>query len=289
MQPADHTENRMGEKMDKYAEKLENCVSYVRTVTDFVPKVAIVLGSGLNDYADQVEKVCEISYRDIPGFPVSTAPGHDGRFIFGTVAGVPVVVMKGRIHYYEGYEISDVVLPERLMRRLGAEVLLLTNAAGGVNKSFRPGDFMVIRDQITCFVPSPLRDGDWSAYGSVFPDMSNVYDRDLAAKILAAAARAGYVLQQGVYLQASGPAFETRAEINAFRTLGADAVGMSTAVEATAVHQMGMRVCGLSCITNMACGVTDAPITGEEVNATAARVAREFTSLVTIIIQAVGK
>lgn len=275
--------------MDKYVEKLENCVKYVRTVTDFVPKAAIVLGSGLNDYADSVEKVCEISYRDIPGFPVSTAPGHDGRFIFGHVKGVPVVVMKGRVHYYEGYEISDVVLPERLMRRLGAEVLLLTNAAGGVNTGFRPGDFMVIRDQITSFVPSPLRDGDWSAYGSVFPDMSNVYDNELAARILAAAARAGYVLQQGVYLQAPGPAFETKAEIRAYRTLGADAVGMSTTVEATAAHQMGMKICGLSCITNMACGVTDRPITGEEVNETAARVAKEFKALVTIIIEAVGK
>ena len=275
--------------MDKYVEKLENCVKYVRTVTDFVPKVAIVLGSGLNNYADSVEKVCEISYRDIPGFPVSTAPGHDGRFIFGRVQGVPVVVMKGRVHYYEGYEISDVVLPERLMRRLGAEVLLLTNAAGGVNTGFRPGDFMVIRDQITSFVPSPLRDGDWSAYGSVFPDMSTVYDNGLAAGILAAAARAGYVLQQGVYLQAPGPAFETRAEIRAYRILGADAVGMSTAVEATAAHQMGMKICGLSCITNMACGVTDRPITGEEVNETAARVAKDFKALVTIIIEAVGK
>ena len=275
--------------MDKYVEKLENCVKYVRTVTDFVPKVAIVLGSGLNNYADSVEKVCEISYRDIPGFPVSTAPGHDGRFIFGRVQDVPVVVMKGRVHYYEGYEISDVVLPERLMRRLGAEVLLLTNAAGGVNTGFRPGDFMVIRDQITSFVPSPLRDGDWSAYGSVFPDMSTVYDNGLAAGILAAAARAGYVLQQGVYLQAPGPAFETRAEIRAYRILGADAVGMSTAVEATAAHQMGMKICGLSCITNMACGVTDRPITGEEVNETAARVAKDFKALVTIIIEAVGK
>ncbi|MBO4289825.1 MAG: purine-nucleoside phosphorylase [Lachnospiraceae bacterium] len=275
--------------MDKYVEKLENCVEYVRTVTDFVPSVAIVLGSGLNNYADQVEKVCEISYRDIPGFPVSTAPGHDGRFIFGWIRKVPVVVMKGRIHYYEGYEISDVVLPVRLMRCLGAGVLLLTNAAGGVNKDFHVGNFMVIRDQITCFVPSPLRDGDWSAYGSVFPDMSDVYDSELAGKILAAAGRAGYVLQQGVYLQASGPAFETKAEIRAFRTMGADAVGMSTAVEATAAHQMGMRVCGLSCITNMACGVTDRPITGAEVNETAERVAADFTALVSLITEAVGK
>ena len=275
--------------MDKYVEKLENCVKYVRTVTDFVPKVAIILGSGLNDYADHVEKTCEISYRDIPGFPVSTAPGHDGRFIFGTVKGVPVVVMKGRIHYYEGYEMSDVVLPVRLMRRLGAEILLLTNAAGGVNQQFRVGDFMVIRDQITDFVPSPLRDGDWSAFGPVFPDMSDVYDSVLAGKILAAAARAGYVLQQGVYLQTSGPAFETKAEIRMFRTLGADAVGMSTAVEATAAHQMGMRVCGMSCITNMACGVTDKPLSGAEVNETAERVAKDFTALVTIIIETVGK
>ena len=275
--------------MDKYVEKLENCVRYVRTVTDFVPKVAIVLGSGLNNYADQVEKVCEIGYRDIPGFPVSTAPGHDGRFIFGTIKGIPVVVMKGRIHCYEGYEISDVVLPERLMRRLGAEILLLTNAAGGVNLGFHAGCFMVIRDQITSFVPSPLRDGDWSAYGAVFPDMSNVYDKELSEKILAAAAKAGYALEQGVYLQAPGPAFETKAEIRAYRTLGADAVGMSTAVEATAAHQMGMRICGLSCITNMACGVTDAPITGAEVNETAERVAQDFTALVTIIIETVGK
>lgn len=275
--------------MDRFVEKLENCAAYVRGMTDFVPRVALILGSGLNNYAEQVDAVCEIRYRDIPGFPVSTAPGHDGRFIMGYVNGVPVIVMKGRIHYYEGYEMSDVVLPVRLMRRLGAEILLLTNAAGGVNESFRVGNFMVIRDQITSFVPSPLRDGDWSAYGAVFPDMSNVYDAKLAAAILTCAASEGYVLQQGVYLQTSGPQFETKAEIRMFRTLGADAVGMSTAVEAVAAHQMGMRVCGLSCITNMACGVTDRPLSGAEVNETAERVEKDFVRLVTAIVGAIGK
>ena len=275
--------------MDPFVEKLENTAAKVREKTDFVPKVALILGSGLNNYADRVETVCEIPYREIPGFPVSTAPGHDGRFILGCVDGVPVIVMKGRIHYYEGYPMSDVVLPVRLMRKLGAEVLLLTNAAGGVNEQFRVGDFMVIRDQITSFVPSPLRDGDWSAYGPVFPDMSNVYDAGLAAKILACGARNGFVLRQGVYLQTSGPQFETKAEIRMFRTLGADAVGMSTAVEAVAAHQMGMKVCGISCITNMACGITDRPLSGAEVNETAERVENDFVRLVTAVIGAVGR
>ncbi len=275
--------------MDPFVEKLENTAAKVREKTDFVPKVALILGSGLNNYADRVETVCEIPYREIPGFPVSTAPGHDGRFILGYVDGVPVIVMKGRIHYYEGYPMSDVVLPVRLMRKLGAEVLLLTNAAGGVNEQFRVGDFMVIRDQITGFVPSPLRDGDWSAYGPVFPDMSNVYDAGLAAKILACGARNGFVLRQGVYLQTSGPQFETKAEIRMFRTLGADAVGMSTAVEAVAAHQMGMKVCGISCITNMACGITDRPLSGAEVNETAERVENDFVRLVTAVIGAVGR
>ena len=275
--------------MDPFVEKLENTAAKVREKTDFVPKVALILGSGLNNYADRVETVCEIPYREIPGFPVSTAPGHDGRFILGYVDGVPVIVMKGRIHYYEGYPMSDVVLPVRLMRKLGAEVLLLTNAAGGVNEQFRVGDFMVIRDQITGFVPSPLRDGDWSAYGPVFPDMSNVYDAGLAAKILTCGARNGFVLRQGVYLQTSGPQFETKAEIRMFRTLGADAVGMSTAVEAVAAHQMGMKVCGISCITNMACGITDRPLSGAEVNETAERVENDFVRLVTAVIGAVGR
>ena len=259
---------------------LEKWVRTVREKTDFLPEIGIVLGSGLGDFARQVEKSAEISYDSLPGFPVSTVAGHAGKLIFGYVHSVPVVVMQGRVHYYEGYSMNEVVAPIRLMGLLGAKKLLLTNAAGGVNTSFTPGDLMLITDHISAFVPSPLRGENPQELGPRFPDMSRVYDAEMGRAVLEAGEKLGEPLQQGVYLQWQGPNYETPAEIRMFRTLGADAVGMSTVCEAIAARHMGLRVCAISCITNMACGILPKPLSHEEVQQTANRVKDKFQALV---------
>ena len=259
---------------------LEKWVRTVREKTDFLPEIGIVLGSGLGDFARQVEKSAEISYDSLPGFPVSTVAGHAGKLIFGYVRSVPVVVMQGRVHYYEGYSMEQVVAPIRLMGMLGAKKLLLTNAAGGVNTDFTPGDLMVITDHISAFVPSPLRGENPEELGPRFPDMSRVYDEAMGRAVLTAGEKLGQSLRQGVYLQWQGPNYETPAEIRMFRTLGADAVGMSTVCEAIAARHMGLRVCAISCITNMACGILPQPLSHEEVQQTADRVKDKFQALV---------
>lgn len=269
-------------------EKLKQCESCVRRVTDFTPRVAVVLGSGLGDYANTIRVAAQVPYGDIGGFPVSTVPGHDGRFIFGYVEDVPVVCMKGRVHYYEGYEISDVVLPIRLMKLLGAEILFLTNASGGVNTSFHAGDLMLITDHISCFAPNPLVGANIEQLGTRFPDMSHVYDPELQEIIRTVAGEKGISLQQGVYAQLTGPSFETPAEIRMLRTWGCDAVGMSTAVEAVAAAHMGMRICGISCVCNLAAGMTANPLSHREVQEAADRTAPVFKSLVTESVKRFG-
>lgn len=259
---------------------LEKWVRAVREVTDFTPEIGIVLGSGLGDFARLVDRKAEVSYDSLPGFPVSTVAGHAGKLIFGYVRSVPVVVMQGRVHYYEGYSMEQVVAPIRLMGLLGAKKLLLTNAAGGVNTSFTPGDLMLITDHISAFVPSPLRGENPQELGPRFPDMSRVYDEEMGRAVLEAGEKLGESLQQGVYLQWQGPNYETPAEIRMFRTLGADAVGMSTVCEAIAARHMGLRVCAVSCITNMACGILPQPLSHEEVQQTANRVKDKFQALV---------
>lgn len=259
---------------------LEKWVRAVREVTDFTPEIGIVLGSGLGDFARLVDRKAEVSYDSLPGFPVSTVAGHAGKLIFGYVRSVPVVVMQGRVHYYEGYSMEQVVAPIRLMGLLGAKKLLLTNAAGGVNTSFTPGDLMLITDHISAFVPSPLRGENPQELGPRFPDMSRVYDEEMGQAVLTAGEKLGESLQQGVYLQWQGPNYETPAEIRMFRTLGADAVGMSTVCEAIAARHMGLRVCAVSCITNMACGILPQPLSHEEVQQTANRVKDKFQALV---------
>ena len=270
-------------------EKLMRCYKTVKEKVDFQPKVALVLGSGLGDYADRMEIEAELDYHDIDGFPVSTIPGHKGRFVFGHVGEVPVVVMQGRVHYYEGYSIQDVVLPVRLMRMMGAEVLFLTNAAGGVNYDFHAGDLMMITDQISSFVPSPLIGPNMEELGVRFPDMSDVYDKELQNVIRATAKELNIPLQEGVYLQLTGPAYESPAEVRMCRILGADAVGMSTACEAVAANHMKMKICGISCISNLACGMRDQPLDHKEVQEAADRVAPLFRKLVTRSIQEIGK
>ena len=265
-------------------EILQNAVRAIRKITDFEPEIAAVLGSGLGAFADNVEKVCEIDYKDIEGFPTSTVPGHRGRFVFGYVAGKKVVIMQGRVHYYEGYPMTDVVLPTRLMKLMGAKVLFLTNAAGGLNYDFAAGDFMMITDHIMNFVPSPLIGPNMDELGVRFPDMSEVYKKDLQQIIRDSAAKLGIKLQEGVYIQLTGPNFETPREVKMCRILGADAAGMSTAAEAVVANHMGMKVCGISCISNLGCGMMDQPLSHEEVQETADRVAGKFKKLVTEVI-----
>lgn len=262
-------------------DKLMKCYAQIREITDFIPKVAIVLGSGLGDFAEQIHVEKEVPYSELQGFPVSTVQGHDGRFIFGYIDAVPVVCMKGRVHYYEGYDITDVVLPTRLMKLLGAEILFLTNAAGGVNTSFHAGDLMLIKDQISLFAPNPLIGENIEELGTRFPDMSHVYDMDLQRCIRDTARKNGIFLQEGVYAQLTGPSFETPAEIRMMRTLGCDAVGMSTVVEAIAANHCGMRICGISCISNLAAGMTDAPLSHKEVQEAADMAAPAFKKLLT--------
>lgn len=275
--------------MSEVYEKLMRCLESVRKHTDFCPEVALVLGSGLGDYADSIQVETEISYSEIGEFPVSTVPGHDGRFIFGYVNKVPVVCMKGRVHYYEGYPISDVVLPVRLMKLMGAKTLFLTNASGGVNPDFKAGDLMLIRDHIACFVPSPLIGPNEEALGVRFPDMSEVYDKDLQDIIRDCAKEAGISLREGVYLQLTGPAYESPAEVRMVSRLGADAVGMSTAVEAVAANHMGMKICGISCVCNPAAGLSPTPLSHEEVQEAANKTAPPFKKLVTAAITRMGQ
>ncbi len=267
--------------MSEIYEKLNGCLKSVRAKTDFVPQVAIVLGSGLGDYANDIKVECEIDYHDIEGFPISTVPGHAGKFIFGYVNDIPVVCMKGRVHYYEGYPISDVVLPTRLMKLLGAKILFLTNASGGLNSSFKAGDFMMLTDHISCFAPNPLIGQNIDELGTRFPDMTHVYDEDLRKIIEEVASKEGIDLKKGVYAQLTGPSFESPAEIRMLRTLGVDAVGMSTVVEAIAANHMGMKICGISCVCNLAAGMTDNPLTHDEVQAAANEAAPKFKKLLT--------
>lgn len=275
--------------MNPVYEKLEQCLMQVRKKTTFKPEVALVLGSGLGDYISEMKIVETISYAEIEGFPQSTVAGHQGRFVFGYVHEVPMVVMQGRVHYYEGYPITDVVLPIRLMGLLGAKTLILTNAAGGINYNFQPGNLMMITDHITTAVPSPLIGPNIEELGTRFPDMSQVYNKELQELIRQAARTEGISLQQGVYMQLTGPAYETPAEIRMCRILGADAVGMSTACEAVAANHMGLRVCGISFITNMAAGMSMQPLNHKEVQETADRVAGEFRRLVRETIRLIGE
>ena len=270
--------------MSDLYQKLETCLASVRKRTDFKPEVALILGSGLGDYADEIQIETTIDYTEIEGFPTSTVAGHKGRFVFGYVKNVPVVIMQGRVHYYEGYPMTDVVLPTRLMGMMGAKKLFLTNAAGGVNPNFKPGDFMMITDHITTGIPSPLIGPNIDELGTRFPDMSEVYSKRLQDVIRKCAGECDIKLQEGVYVQFTGPNYETPAEVRLAQRWGGDAVGMSTACEAMAARHMGMEVCGISCITNMAAGISKEALDHKEVQETADRVAKSFKELVAKVV-----
>ncbi|MDR0949347.1 MAG: purine-nucleoside phosphorylase [Lachnospiraceae bacterium] len=263
----------------------EKCLEWIRMKTALIPKVAVVLGSGLGCFAQELQIETTISYREIPGFPESTVEGHEGAFLFGYLDKIPVVCMKGRVHYYEGYSMKEVLLPIRLLGLLGANTILLTNAAGGVNPSFHPGQLMMIKDHIACFVPNPLVGIHDEIYGPRFPDMTHIYDKSMRQTAAQIAQELGIALAEGVYTQLSGPSYETPAEIALLRQLGCDAVGMSTAVEAIGARHMGLKVCGISCISNMAAGMSDNILNHEEVQQMANLVSHHFCLLVTELIK----
>ncbi len=265
--------------------QLQHMLEFIRRKTDFVPEVGLVLGSGLGGFAAHVHPVCTFPFSEIPGFPVSTVTGHAGQLILGTAEGVKVAVLSGRVHYYEGYEPEQVVVPVRLLKLLGIRVLLLTNAAGGLNPAFHPGDFMLLTDHIASFVPSPLRGANPADLGPRFPDMSAAYASELRKVVQTAAGKVGLPLQTGVYLQAPGPQYETPAEIRLFRALGADAVGMSTAMETIAAVHAGLQVIAISLITNLAAGISTTPLSHLEVTAAADRAASGFQQLVAGILR----
>ncbi len=257
----------------------------VRSKTDLVPETAIVLGSGLGALADEIDVHSVVDYKEIPDFPVSTVEGHKGRFVFGNIEDKPVVIMQGRVHYYEGYPMESVVLPIRLMRLMGAEKLILTNASGGINKDFNAGDLMLISDHISSFVPNPLIGANIDEFGVRFPDMSDIYSERMRIKAKQTAEKNNIELKEGVYAQFSGPSYECPAEIRMLRTVGVDAVGMSTACEAVTAKHCGFEVCGISCISNMACDITKIPLSHEEVQECADRTAPIFKQLVRELVK----
>lgn len=273
--------------MDTGMERLERAVQCIRAKTDAVPTVGLVLGSGLGSYADTLEHPVAIPYSEIPGFPVSTVSGHAGQFVLGTKHGKQVIAMQGRVHFYEGYSQAEITLPVRIMKRLGVENLVLTNAAGGVNTAFPVGTLMLICDHINYSGANPLIGPNVSAFGPRFPDMSDIYTKALRQKLKQAAAAAKIPLEEGVYMMFSGPSYETPAEIRMARVLGADAVGMSTAPEAIVARHCGMQVMGISCITNPAAGVMDAPLSHTEVVEVSARVNSRFVQLLDLLLREV--
>lgn len=275
--------------MNEVYSKVLKCYESIKDRVPFKPKVALVLGSGLGDYGNDIKVVSSLPYNEIADFPVSTVPGHKGQFIFGYVNDVPVVCMQGRVHYYEGYPVTDVVLPTRLMKMMGADILFLTNASGGINLDLTAGDFMLITDHISNFAPNPLIGQNIEELGTRFPDMSKVYDEELCNIIRSSASDLSIKIKEGVYIQTTGPSFESPAEIRMFKALGADAVGMSTVVEAIAANHCGMRICGISCVCNLAAGLSPNPLTHDEVQAAAKAAAPLFKKLVTESISRFGK
>ena len=259
---------------------INDAVAFIRSKSSLQPEVGVILGSGLGNVVDAVETEASIPYDDIPGAKASTVAGHQGRLILGRANGTPVAIMQGRVHFYEGYEMADVMFLARVLGRLGIKKLVVTNAAGGINTAFKPGDLMLISDHINLMGMNPLRGPNVEDLGVRFPDMSDAYSEELRGIAREVAASQNLQVQEGVYLALSGPTYETPAEIRAFRILGADAVGMSTAPEVIAASHMQIPVLGISCITNMAAGILKQKLSHQEVMETTARVQKEFTGLV---------
>jgi len=269
--------------MDQY-ERIMDAVGFIKKNSPLLPQAGVVLGSGLGEFAASVSGQTAIAYADIPHFKKVSVAGHAGRLVLGKIGSMPVAVLQGRYHYYEGHDISDVVFPVRVLAKLGVKSLLLTNAAGGIGRDLRPGDLMVIRDHINLMGINPLRGANDERLGPRFPDMSAVYDSGFQDVIISAQKEIGLESRRGVYLALSGPSYETPAEIRMLAALGADAVGMSTVPEAVCARHAGMRVAGISCITNLAAGISAQPLSHKEVTETAERVKGDFIKLLKLVV-----
>ncbi|MGE5678594.1 MAG: purine-nucleoside phosphorylase [Pseudomonadota bacterium] len=265
--------------------KINEAKDYIIKNVGKTPEIALILGSGLGDMAEEAENKTFVDYKDIPNFPVSTVQGHKGRLVFGTIGGRDVVFMQGRFHYYEGYRMDEVVFPIWVFKALGVKKLIVTNAAGGVNTSFRPGDLMLIADHINFALTNPLIGPNFEELGPRFPDMSEACSREMADVVRKCAKAEGIDLQEGTYVFLTGPTYETPAEIRAMRVLGADAVGMSTVPEIITANHCGIKTVGISCITNMAAGILDQPLNHKEVIETADRVKDSFTRLINSVVE----
>ena len=266
--------------MEDIIKSIERACGAIRRKTDFVPETAVILGSGLGDFAESLDTVCQFEYKDIPGFPVSTAPGHAGRLIFAEHMRKRIAVFQGRFHCYEGYSPAETVIPLRTIIQLGAKTALFTNATGGINRSFDPGDLMLVLDHINFSGLNVLRGPNIDAFGTRFPDMSFAYSKRLIAVLEKAGRESGIPLRQGIYGYMVGPSFETPAEIRALSLLGADVVGMSTVHEVVAAAHAGVETAVISCVSNMAAGVSERPITHEEVLEAGRQVAHKIISLI---------
>jgi purine-nucleoside phosphorylase len=266
-------------------ESIKEAASYLKSKYNETPKIGLILGSGLGVLADEIENPVKIPYNEIPNFPVSTVEGHAGQLVFGTLKGAKVVAMQGRFHFYEGYSLDKVTAPVRVMKELGVENLIVTNAAGGINESFEAGDLMLITDHINNMGTNPLIGPNDSNIGVRFPDMSESYDNKLREMTKNTAKNLNIKLQEGVYVGNTGPSYETPAEVRALRTIGGDAVGMSTVPEVIVAKHAGLKVLGISCISNMAAGILDQPLSHDEVIETTEKVRVNFLNLVKSIIE----
>jgi purine-nucleoside phosphorylase len=265
-------------------DKAEEAARYIRAHTALQPQIALVLGSGLGAFADGIESAARIGYAEIPHFPRVSAIGHAGKLVIGKVSGVPVVAMQGRVHYYEGLPLRDVIFPMRVFKQMGVKAAILTNAAGGINTNYKQGALVILSDHINLQGSNPLIGANDERFGPRFPDVTRVYWKAYRRIALEEAKKLGISSAEGVYLAVTGPSYETPAEIRAFRTLGADLVGMSTVSEVIAAAHMGIRVLAISCVTNMAAGILDQPLNQEEVLETGERVKGAFMSLLQAVI-----
>lgn len=268
-----------------YQEKINESAKYILSQTKFQPEIGLILGSGLGAIGDQIEDAEYYPYDEIPHFPVSTVEGHAGRLVIGNLEGKKVIAMQGRFHFYEGYSMQEVTFPVRVMKLLGIKTLIVTNAAGAVNREYGPGDLMLIHDHLNLSATNPLIGKNLDAFGTRFPDMSNAYDKDLRKKVKEIAKSLNIHLQEGVYACMSGPTYEIPAEIRMLKVLGADAVGMSTAPEVIVANHSGLKVIGVSCMTNMVAGILDQPLDHSDVMETSEKAREKFITLMKNVIK----
>ena len=271
--------------MNNYLEKMKETTDYIKKKVKTSPKIAIILGSGLGSLADDIEDKTVLPYKEIPNFPISTVAGHKGELIFGKLNNVPVVAMNGRFHYYEGYDLKETTYPIRIFKLLGIETLILTNAAGGINETFKKGDLMIINDQLSFFAESALRGPNMEEFGERFIDASTIYEKEYIDILKELMLQITGDYHEGVYAYMKGPTYETPAEIRALRILGADAVGMSTVPEAVVAHHSGIKCAGITCITNMAAGITNEKLSHEDVKETAKKSEANFKKLISEFVK----